>query len=154
GPETGAGLAPAVQSRGGPGRVAVRRLEVHRTVFRPRALLLDLLNAARHPHRGAPMRRIGLAVVLTVSFLTTPLATEAQTAVTLPRIGILSAFSPYEPASPQPFWQAMRELGWIEGQNIVVERRWAELRLDRLPALATELVQLKVDLILTTAGAE
>jgi putative ABC transport system substrate-binding protein len=48
----------------------------------------------------------------------------------------------------------MRELGWIEGQNIVVERRWAELRLDRLPALATELVQLKVDLILTIAGAE
>jgi len=48
----------------------------------------------------------------------------------------------------------MRELGWIEGQNIVVERRWAELRLDRLPALATELVQLKVALILTIAGAE
>jgi len=35
----------------------------------------------------------------------------------------------------------MRDLGWIEGQNILVERRWAERRLDRLPALATELVQ-------------
>ena len=103
------------------------------------------------------MRLIGPAVIFTASLLATPLATEAQKAVTLPRIGILSAFSPpAEPASPQrtPFWQAMRELGWIEGQNIVVERRWAELRLDRLPALATELVQLKVDLILTIAGAE
>jgi putative tryptophan/tyrosine transport system substrate-binding protein len=102
------------------------------------------------------MRRIGLAV-FTVGLAMAPLGTEAQKAVTLPRIGILSAFSPQaEPASPQrtPFWQAMRELGWIEGQNIVVERRWAELRLDRLPALATELVRLKVELILTTAGAE
>jgi putative ABC transport system substrate-binding protein len=103
------------------------------------------------------MRRIGLAVVLAVGLALAPLATEAQKAVTLPRIGMLSAFSPpSEPVSPQrmPFWQALRELGWIEGQNIVVERRWAELRLDRLPALANELVQLKVDLILTIAGAE
>ena len=46
----------------------------------------------------------------------------------------------------------MRELGWIEGQNIMVERRWAEQRPDRLPALAGELVQLKVDLMLTTDG--
>ena len=48
----------------------------------------------------------------------------------------------------------MRELGWIEGQNIIMERRWAEWQLDRLPALATELVQSKVDLILANAGAE
>jgi putative tryptophan/tyrosine transport system substrate-binding protein len=102
------------------------------------------------------MRLIGLAV-FTFGLTMAPLATEAQKAVTLPRIGILSAFSPpSEPASPQrsPFWQAMRELGWIEGQNIMVERRWAELQLDRLPALAAELVRLKVDLILAGAGGE
>jgi putative ABC transport system substrate-binding protein len=103
------------------------------------------------------MRRIGLAGVVAISFILVAFVAEAQKPSKPPRIGILSAFSPpSEPASPQrtPFWQAMRELGWIEGQNIVVERRWAELRLDRLPALATELVQLKVDLILTIAGAE
>jgi putative ABC transport system substrate-binding protein len=86
-----------------------------------------------------------------------PFAAEAQKATKLPRIGYLSAFSP--PSQPDwqpqsPFWGAMRELGWIEGRNIMVERRWAEGRLDRLPALASELVQLKVDLILANAGSE
>jgi putative ABC transport system substrate-binding protein len=102
------------------------------------------------------MRLIGLAVVLAVG-LVAPLAAAAQKAPRLPRIGTLSAYSP--PSQPDwqqrsPFWGAMRELGWIEGQNIMVERRWAEGRLDRLPALATELAQLKVDLILANAGAE
>jgi putative ABC transport system substrate-binding protein len=46
------------------------------------------------------------------------------------------------------FLQGMRELGWVEGQNIVVEYRWAEGQLDRLPHLAAELVALKVDVIL------
>src|SRR5262245_50449160 len=102
------------------------------------------------------MRRIGIAVFFIV-VLTAPIAAETQKAPSLPRIGILSAFFP--PSQPDwqqrsPFWGAMRELGWTEGQNFTVERRWAEGRLDRLPALATELVQLKVDLILANAGAE
>jgi putative tryptophan/tyrosine transport system substrate-binding protein len=103
------------------------------------------------------MPLIRLALVLTGSLLLAPLAADAQKAPKVPRIGTLSAFSP--PAQPDwqqrsPFWAAMRELGWIEGQNIMMERRWAGWRLDRLPALATELVQLKVDLILANAGAE
>jgi putative tryptophan/tyrosine transport system substrate-binding protein len=104
------------------------------------------------------MRLIGLAVILTVTLTLGPLAVEAQKTVKHPRIGILSASSPpSEPGWPpqrSPFWQAMRELGWIEGQSIMVERRWAEQRPDRLPALAAELVQLKVDLILVTGGGE
>jgi ABC-type uncharacterized transport system substrate-binding protein len=104
------------------------------------------------------MRLIGLAVVLALGLALGPLAVEAQKTVKHPRIGILSASSPpSEPGwQPQrsPFWQAMRELGWIEGQNIMVERRWAEQRPDRLPALAAELVQVKVDLILVTGGGE
>jgi len=98
------------------------------------------------------MRRIGLAVVLTIGLLATPVAVEAQTAPKLPRIGILSAFSP--DWWQRPFLVALRELGWIEGQNIMIERRLAEGRLDRLPALATDLVRLNVDLILATGGAE
>jgi ABC-type uncharacterized transport system substrate-binding protein len=106
------------------------------------------------------MRLIGLAVVLTLSLTIAPLAAEAQKTVKHPRVGILSTVSPpSEPGWQQrsqrsPFWQAMRELGWIEGQNIMVERRWAGFQLDRLPALAAELVQLKVDLILTNSGGE
>jgi hypothetical protein len=61
--------------------------------------------------------------------LAAPLAAEAQKAPKLPRIGTLSAFSP--PSQPDwqqrsPFWGAMRELGWIERQNIMVERRCSE----------------------------
>src|SRR4029450_13676992 len=103
------------------------------------------------------MRLIRLALVLTGSLLLAPLAADAQKAPKVPRIGTLSAFSaPGQPDWQQrsPFWAAMGELGWIEGQNIMMERRWAEWRLDRLPALAAELVELKVDVILANAGAE
>jgi putative ABC transport system substrate-binding protein len=102
----------------------------------------------------------GCIVPLILSLLVAPLAVDAQPTKKVPRIGMLSFYAP--PASPDwqqrvqhsPFWQAMRELGWIEGQTIVVERRWAEGRLERLPRLATELVQLKVDAILALGGAE
>ena len=103
------------------------------------------------------MDRRRFLLISVTGALAAPLAAEGQKAPKLPRIGTLSAFFP--PSQPDwqqrsPFWGAMRERGWIEGQNIMVERRWAEGRLDRLPALATELVHLKVDLILANAGAE
>jgi putative tryptophan/tyrosine transport system substrate-binding protein len=112
----------------------------------------DAVAASRPPHHPNMDRRRFLLTSLAGS-LAAPLAGEAQKAPKLPRIGTLSAFSRAE-TEGSPFWGAMRELGWIEGQNIMVERRWAEGRLDRLSALATELVQLKVDLILANAGAE
>jgi putative ABC transport system substrate-binding protein len=108
------------------------------------------------PHRPGMDRRRFLLTSL-AGAVAGPLAAEGQKARKLPRIGTLSAFSsPSQPDWQQrsPFWSALRELGWIEGQNIIVERRWAEGRLDRLPFLAIELVQLKVDLILANAGAE
>jgi ABC-type uncharacterized transport system substrate-binding protein len=96
--------------------------------------------------------RIG---ILTLGLLLTPLCSDAQQPGKVYRIGFLSAVSP---ASPTPlhdaFLQQMRELGWIEGQNLVMERRWAEGRVERLPALATELVQRKVDLIVAGASLE
>ena len=71
-------------------------------------------------------------------------------------IGILNIFSP--PTSPGevargPFWQGLSETGFVEGQNVVIERRWAEGHYDRLPALAADLVSRKVDLIVTGGGA-
>src|SRR5262245_1762584 len=53
----------------------------------------------------------------------------------------------------QSFLRTLRELGWIEGRNLVIEYRWAEGNVERLPELATELVRLKVDVIVAPAGA-
>ena len=68
----------------------------------------------------------------------------------IPRIGYLSASSASE-ASPraEAFRQGMRELGYIEGKNVVIEFRYADGSFDNLPALASELVDLRVDVIVT-----
>jgi ABC-type uncharacterized transport system substrate-binding protein len=100
---------------------------------------------------------VGGIVTLILGLLVALLTADAQQPGKVYRIGILSGSSPSAPMSSQiaanARQQRLHELGWIEGQNIVVERRWAELRFERLPALATELVQLKVDLILAGDGA-
>ena len=100
---------------------------------------------------------IGLLVTFGIGLLWPLLVATAQQPGKVYRIGFLSANSPPPPSAPTPFldafWQQLRELGWIEGQNIGVERRWAERQFARLPALATELVQRKVDLILAGDGA-
>ena len=68
----------------------------------------------------------------------------------VPRIGYLGATSPSDrPPLLDAFRQRLRELGWVEGQNIVIDYRYAEGRVDRLPDLAAELVQLKVDVIVS-----
>ena len=100
---------------------------------------------------------LGGIVTLTLGLLIAPLAVDAQPPGKIYHIGFLSAlFPPVAPDWQQrsPFLQGLRELGWIEGQNMVIERRWAERQFERLPALATELVQLKVDLIVAEASLE
>lgn len=75
---------------------------------------------------------------------------EAQQAEKVPRIGHLSGSPPSSIAEEsEAFRQGLRELGYMEGKNIVIEWRSAEGKRDRLPALATELVHLKVDVIVT-----
>src|SRR5439155_21474355 len=75
---------------------------------------------------------------------------EAQQQTKIPRIGYLSGnFLSSESARTEAFRQGLRELGYVEGKNILIEYRYAEGKLDRLPALAAELVRLKVDLIVT-----
>ena len=91
-------------------------------------------------------------------FLAAPLAAEAQPAAKVYRIGSLGNAAPTAPQAI-PLWEAfvegLRERGYVEGQNFVMEYRWTEGRLERSPSLATELVGLKVDLIVAvgTAGA-
>src|SRR5438093_8022210 len=103
------------------------------------------------------MRRIGLAVVLALSLILSPLVADAQPAGKVPRIGILSPASPSD-AGGNPsdlavlfaaFREGLRNLGYVEGQNIKIESRWAEGNYDRLPGLAADLVRLKVDVIVT-----
>ena len=87
-------------------------------------------------------------LILLPTLLAAPLAADAQQAGKVPRIGFLSATSPSDrPLLLDAFRQRLRELGWVEGQNIGIDYRYAEGRVDRLPELATELVRLKVDLI-------
>src|SRR5215471_2528837 len=77
-----------------------------------------------------------------------PLAARAQQAGKIHTIGWLSAGA-FDSTSPvlMGFLNALPELGWIEGKNVVIERRFAENRLERLPEFAAELVRLKVDVI-------
>jgi len=83
--------------------------------------------------------------------LAAPLAAEAQQAGKIARIGYLAA-SLADPHLPEAFRQGLRDLGCVEGRNVVIEYRDAEGRRERLPALAAELVALKVDVIFVGAG--
>jgi putative tryptophan/tyrosine transport system substrate-binding protein len=77
-------------------------------------------------------------------------AVEAQQPTKIPLIGSLSGSSPStSPVRHEAFRQGLRDLGYVEGKNIVIERRWADGKFDRLPALAAELVRLKADIIVT-----
>ena len=88
------------------------------------------------------------------TMLVAPRAAEAQPAGKVHRIGLLAPGSATGDSRPRDaFLDGLRELGWIEGQNLVIERRFADGQLDRLPALATELVRLKVELIAAATAA-
>ena len=87
-----------------------------------------------------------------LGLLAAPLGGEAQEPRNAPRVGFLGPRSRSDGALYlDPFQQGLRELGWVEGQNIVIEYRFAEGRLDRLPDLAAELIRLKVDVILAAS---
>jgi putative ABC transport system substrate-binding protein len=96
------------------------------------------------------MRRIGLAVILSVSLILAPLVAEGQQTGKIYRIGMLETTSmALNAANLDAFRQGLRELGYVEGRNFMIEYRSADGRRERFPELATELVRLKVDVILT-----
>jgi putative ABC transport system substrate-binding protein len=86
--------------------------------------------------------------VLAMIFFTAVSIAEAQPQAKIPKIGWLGAGPGSLPTSPSElFWGEFRKLGYVEGKNIATEYRYADNKLDRLPALADELVRLKVDLL-------
>jgi ABC-type uncharacterized transport system substrate-binding protein len=85
--------------------------------------------------------------------LAAPLTAEAQQAGKVYRIGFLSGSSAVAAKSfVEQFRQGLRDLGYVEGQNIIIEYRWAEGQLDRLPQLATDLARIAPDLIVAAAA--
>jgi putative tryptophan/tyrosine transport system substrate-binding protein len=94
-----------------------------------------------------------LLVTLTLGLLVAPRASHAQQPGQMPRIGFV------EPGSAAvnghflaAFRQGLRAFGWVEGQNLVIEDRWAEGQYERFPALLAELLQLKVQVIVVSSG--
>src|SRR5207244_10907376 len=99
------------------------------------------------------MKNKTIGLVLGVLFFALCFYANAQQPVKVPRIGFLSSLSPAAvSARMDAFRQGLRELGYVEEKNIVIEWRSAEGKADLLPALAAELVRLKVDIIVS-AGA-
>jgi putative ABC transport system substrate-binding protein len=105
---------------------------------------------------GATMKPLMLAMILALSALAAPLVAKAQPLDRVHRLGFLVPTERPRPSEPwgvvSHLLAALRALGYVEGQNLVVEPRWAEGRVDRLPGLARELVQLKVDVIVAIGG--
>ena len=99
------------------------------------------------------IRRIVVCLLPTVLLLTVSLA-QAQQPKKVPRIGYLSPFDPASDSTRvEAIRLALRELGYIEGQNIAIEYRYTEGNRDRYPELLAELVHLKVDIIVAAGGS-
>src|SRR5262245_4541956 len=101
------------------------------------------------------MKRVAVpSILVVVVLLALGVTAEAQQPKKVPRIGYLAANDPAsDSARAEAIRLAMRELGYIEGQNLAIEYRYSEGKRDRAPELAAELVRLKVDLIVV-AGAD
>src|SRR5262245_39336488 len=88
-----------------------------------------------------------------VLLLALSVSAEAQQSKKIPRIGFLAVSG--DPNTPGPwveaFRQGLRDLGYTEGKNVLVEYRYIEGKLDRIPSLVSELVQLKVDVLVVVA---
>ena len=102
------------------------------------------------------LKPIRLVVTLALVLLTAPLAAEAQQATKVHRIGrLLGVGSPSSGPEPsfEAFRQRLHELGYVEGQNLLIEDRYAEGHQDRLRDLAAELVRIRIDVIVVEGGA-
>src|SRR5262245_10348890 len=100
----------------------------------------------------AMKRLIAVAVLLAACLLVARLGADAQPAGKMPRIGIVSGDDPGNSPCVDALLRGLGELGYVEGKTHTLELRWSEGRPDAFPALAADLVRLKVDLIVSAAG--
>jgi ABC-type uncharacterized transport system substrate-binding protein len=102
--------------------------------------------------KQAGMGKKATVVLLASLILAFVRLAEAQQPKKIPRVGYLSSFGDASAPGPQieAFRRGLRDLGYIEGKNIIIEYRYAEGNLDRAPALVAELLQLKVDVLVAT----
>ena len=95
---------------------------------------------------------LAFSIILLLGGISSAVAAEAQQAAKIARIGYLSLNRAASPHLTETFLHGLRDLGYVEGRNIVIEYRDAEGKVERFPALAAELVTLKVDVIVTAGG--
>ena len=101
---------------------------------------------------GVAMKQL-FSILLVVAVVVVAAIAHAQQPGKIPRIGYLSTNTPAAMSTrTEAFRQGLRELGYVEGKNIVIEHRYAEGKRDRLPTLAAELVRLNVDIIVSAGG--
>ena len=99
------------------------------------------------------MRQSAILLTLVLAMLGTPGAADAQQPSKTPRIGVLSPLSPSaDGPNVKALREGLRELGYVDGQNIVLDYRWAEGQLDQLPDLMAELLRFKPDVIVTSGA--
>jgi putative ABC transport system substrate-binding protein len=99
------------------------------------------------------LARLAAPATLSLALLVAPLAAEAQPTTKTPLIGWIGNGSPPVSARLEAIRQGLRELGWVEGQTVTIESRWAGGNPDRLPALIADLVRLKADVIVVAGAA-
>ena len=94
------------------------------------------------------MKIIVRLVIIAMTLMELGFVVEAQQPKKIFRVALLTWAAAPPPSSPSPFDQGLRELGYVEGQNIAIERQYANGQMNRLPELAAELARLSVDVIL------